>query len=82
MSYSDFTLMKVKKDFGLSEKKINLFENAENTEPSDWLKETLDVSLELALSSSSEKARSEFIVAPILLEIEKRNHNVIKLMIS
>jgi len=40
---------------------------------SDWLKETLDTGLYLALASSSEKARSEFIVVPILFEIHKKN---------
>ena len=40
---------------------------------SDWLKVALDIGLELALVSSSEKARSEFIIAPILMELEKLN---------
>jgi hypothetical protein len=73
MPYSDFTLEKVKKAFNLTEKRVRLFENVTKIESSDWLKETFDVTLELALSSSSEKARSEFIVVPILVEMEKRN---------
>ena len=73
MSYSDFSLSNVKKMFGLTEKTIVLFNELGDIEASNWLKETLEISLQLALSSSSEKARSEFIVAPILLEIEKRN---------
>ncbi len=74
MAYSDFSLKKVKKAFALIEKPIDLFhDQLKHIEPSNWLKETLKTSLKLALSSSSEKARSEFIVVPILLEIEKIN---------
>jgi len=73
MFYSDFSLSNVKKIFGLTEKIIVLFSELGDIAASNWLKETLEISLKLALSSSSEKARSEFIVAPILLEIEKRN---------
>ena len=74
MTYSEFTLEKVKKEFGLIEKRIDLFGNTQKIESSNWLKETLEISLDLALSSSSEKARSEFIIAPILIEMEKRNN--------
>jgi hypothetical protein len=72
MAYRDFSLPKVKKDFDLEEKTEPLFPELGILEASPWLRETLAASLPLALASSSEKARSEFIVAPILLEIEKR----------
>ncbi len=74
MSYSDFNLQKVKKNFALTESSKRLFDNVQPLESSDWLKEALDIGLELALSSSSEKARSEFIVVPILIETENKNH--------
>lgn len=73
MAYRDFSLTKVKKEFELIEQTGRIFQEVGMLEPSQWLKETLSVSISLALSSSSEKARSEFIVAPILLELEKRN---------
>jgi len=73
MAYSDFSLSKVKKDFDLIIKSTNLFQVIRLIEVSDWLKDTLDSSIKLAISSSSEKARSEFIVAPILLELERKN---------
>ncbi len=76
MAYSDFSVKKVKTTFGLIEKQIDLFNNNfQKIDESNWLKETLEISLKLAFSSSSEKARSEFIIAPILLEIEKRNQD-------
>ncbi len=64
----------VKETFGLSEKTVPLFENTEALPFSDWLKEALDTGLHLAFASSSEKARSEFIVVPILFELQKRNN--------
>lgn len=73
MSYSDFSFSAVKKIFGLTEKPTDLFPAVALLETSDWLKETLTSSIPLALSSSSDKARSEFIIAPLLLELEKRN---------
>lgn len=76
MAYRDFTVQSVKKAFALQERPVDLFPDSGTLEPSDWLQETLALSVKLALSSSSEKARSEFIVAPILLEIEKRNEDV------
>ena len=75
MAYSDFLLPQVKKAFGLSERTVQLFATVEAIASSDWLQETLKYSLKLALSSSSEKARSEFIIAPILIELERRNQN-------
>ncbi len=73
MAYSDFSLASVKKIFQLKEQTIDLFSQVKPIEISQWLEETLSISTKLALASSSEKARSEFIIAPILLELEKRN---------
>ncbi|MBE9118596.1 hypothetical protein IQ249_22155 [Lusitaniella coriacea LEGE 07157] len=75
MTYSSFSLHRVKKAFGLTEQSVPLFCEVADVEPSSWLQETLSYSLKLALSSSSEKARSEFIIAPILIELERRNPN-------
>jgi hypothetical protein len=74
MTYSDFTLAQAKKAFALIEQRIALFENIMPLVPSNWLSEALDIGLELALATASEKARSEFIVVPILFELEKRNN--------
>jgi hypothetical protein len=75
MAYSDFTLKKVKKAFDLREQVMPLFSGEGKLEPSQWLQDTLAKGVKFALASSSEKARSEFIVAPILLEIESRNQD-------
>ncbi len=73
MSYSDFSLEDVIKKFTLVEKTTKMFEDVKTLAMSQWLKETMDLSLDFALSSASEKARSEFIVVPILLEMERKN---------
>jgi len=73
MAYSDFTLRSVKKQFQLSEKRTVLFDKLQPVACSAWLEQTLSMGQELALTTSSEKARSEFIVAPILLELRQRN---------
>lgn len=75
MSYSHFSLARVKEEFELEEQNSNLFLDVLPIESSSWLKETLKLGLELVFSSSSsEKARSEFIVAPILIELRKINN--------
>lgn len=71
MAYSDFSLVKAKKDFGLIEETTCLFDDIEIIPLSDWLKTTLSYGQRLSLYSPSEKAKSEFIVAPILIEVQR-----------
>lgn len=75
MAYSDFKLEQVVEQFSLVPKSAELFSNCEPVELSSWLKETLGYTKHLALLSSTEKARSEFIVAPLLIELQRRHHN-------
>ena len=71
MAYTSFTLERLKKDFGIVNRNLSLFESVEPIEASSWLKETLETSQ--LLPKRSEKARSEWYVAPILMEMKKRN---------
>ena len=73
MAYSNFTLTEVIEKFDLLLVNSRLFEGLLPIAPSVWLNETLNLGLDFALKSGSEKARSEFIVAPILLEMERIN---------
>ncbi|MCY7392328.1 MAG: hypothetical protein LH647_12845 [Leptolyngbyaceae cyanobacterium CAN_BIN12] len=75
MAYSDFTLEAVVEQFGLVEKNEALFATVQPIPASDWLTETLSISQKLGVRSGTEKARSEFIIVPILLELERRNPN-------
>ncbi|MBD2181770.1 hypothetical protein H6S82_20795 [Planktothrix sp. FACHB-1355] len=80
MAYSDFTLEKVQKAFGLTiSDRVNLFANIPELESSNWLKETLDYNVPIALGSNTEKARSELIIAPILVELRKQLNSEIGL---
>jgi hypothetical protein len=73
MSYSDFkTLDRAINDLKLTLEEIhNLFAQVIPVQPSPRLKEALEETLELATNISTEKARSELIITPILLEVRR-----------
>mgnify|MGYP000611777116 CR=1 FL=1 len=78
MAYSDFSLAKVSKTFELTiSDKINMFSAIPDLESSSFLEETLLYSVPLAISSNTEKARSEMIIAPVLIELRKLLNNEI-----
>jgi hypothetical protein len=73
MSYRQFTLATVKKTFDLTtSEEANIFANIPILKCSDYLADTLQYNIPLALGSNTEKARSEMIIAPILIEIRKQ----------
>jgi hypothetical protein len=73
MAYSDFTLRKFKKDFGLQiDEQLNLFSSVPALSCSDHLAQTLQENVSLAIAINTEKARSEMIIAPVLLEVRRR----------
>lgn len=71
MAYSDFSLKDLKVKFKVENKVQQLFSNIEPISISETLKESL--SLASSLPVRSEKAKSELIVMPILIELLKRN---------
>lgn len=72
MPYCQFTVEQIKTNFGITlTRAVDLFADIPEIEPSNFLQETLQFNLPLALEINSEKARSELIVAPILVEIKK-----------
>ncbi len=75
MAYTDFTLKDLHNKFGIKNKVVKLFGKFEPIEPSDWLTVTLNKAK--LLPARSEKAKSESIVYPILLELRDRNNNFI-----
>ncbi len=72
MAYSDFTLKKLRTEFGISNQKVNLFSSVEDIQPSEELNKRLLFAEKLPLIS--EKAKSESIIAPVLYEIIQRNN--------
>ena len=76
MSYSEFSLARVTKEFQLAIiEEENLFFDIPNVVFSDFLKETLKYNVPLAVANNTEKARSELIISPILLEARKKQES-------
>lgn len=74
MAYSDFSLAKVREMFGVVvQYPDNLFAAINGVEPSDRLQETIQENLPFATASNTEKARSELLITPILLEVRRQN---------
>ena len=72
MSYSNFTLKDVKSQLGvLLIEKNNLFSDVEEMEISQLLRDVLAENVPLASAINTEKARSELIIANILVEVRK-----------
>jgi hypothetical protein len=72
MSYSDFTLRKVKQTFGINTIEDQKFlPEIQPIAASTTLTDFLAESLPLAIATGSEKARSELIISPVLLEVRK-----------
>ncbi len=80
MAYSEFTYLEAKRRFGLSvSDDLDLFAGVAPVAPSDWLRETLERTLSLAIAVATEKARSEWIIAPILVEMQQRSTSPLSL---
>lgn len=73
MAYSDFTLRRVKEEFGLvvMEGK-SLFDEIPPIQPSSHLSESLKRSESFVTLVNTEKVRSEFLIAPILGEVRSQ----------
>ncbi len=72
MAYSDFTVRKVKQAFGITTiEGPSFFPELEPIAPSQTLLEVLLETIPLAVASPSEKAKSELLISPILVEVRK-----------
>ncbi len=80
MAYSDFTIQKLKKDFGLQvDEQRNLFVSVEPVAGSELLNNTLQETVQLAIAINTEKARSEMIIIPVLLEVRRQGNGQVSL---
>jgi hypothetical protein len=80
MAYSDFSLSKVQKSFNLTiDETGDLFADVSPVLPSEMLKIILSDYIPLATSIGTQKARSEFLIAPILANVRKLLNNKISL---
>lgn len=71
MAYGDFTFDTIDEHFNVKNRIGQLFEPIIPILPSEWLQNALITAHELPLRT--EKAKSELIVLPILLELRTRN---------
>ncbi|WP_329608413.1 hypothetical protein [Nostoc sp. CMAA1605] len=72
MSYSAFTFNKVKKDFNLTViENQDLFLNTPTVAPTDYLNIILAEHLPLVTAINTEKARSELVIMPVLIEVRR-----------
>lgn len=73
MAYSDFKLGDIIQVFDLEIREYSgLFTDVSKEECSDLLTTLLQENLELAIANNTEKARSEMIISPIILEIRHK----------
>ncbi len=73
MSYSEFTLDSACRAFHLSlNQDVDLFSETPETSIGPLLQATLEENVSLATSINTEKARSELIVAPVLVEVRRQ----------
>lgn len=80
MAYSDFKLSEIIQKFELILNEVSgLFGDIPEEEPSDLLTIILKENVDLASSINTEKARSEMIISPILLELRRKLNNQISL---
>jgi hypothetical protein len=80
MSYSQFTIAQIKSEFGIKLlETIGFYSQIPEHSYSNFLSETLEYNVPLAIAINSEKSRSEMIVTPILIEVRKQLGNQISL---
>jgi hypothetical protein len=80
MAYEEFTIERIETDFAIILEDVpNLFGSVDSIEPSKMLKSLLEEFVPLGSSIGTEKARSEFIIAPILAEVRKLMDNKVSL---
>ncbi|GAA6622210.1 hypothetical protein [Scytonema sp. NUACC26] len=73
MPYSQFTIEQIKSNFGIViSEQFGVFDDIPEITYSDFLAQSLKEYLPLALAIDTEKARSELIVMPILVEIKRQ----------
>lgn len=80
MAYNQFTMVKLQDEYGLTFTEMPaVVADAPPVGISDWLRETLKKQTVIGLRSGSEKARSEYIIAPILLEVYEQMQEKVNL---
>ncbi|MBP0021474.1 MAG: hypothetical protein J7647_28450 [Cyanobacteria bacterium SBLK] len=71
MAYSDFTQATLETKFNLEFVQVQGLLEHESVTASDYLQQTIQRNLSLAIAINTEKARSELLIAPMLVELKE-----------
>jgi hypothetical protein len=78
MAYTSFkTLAQIEQKFGIKHETQPLFRDAQPYQVSEWLKQTLAINQ--TMPTKTEKAKSELIISPVLVELTQINYQKITL---
>ena len=78
MPYSQFTLENIQQSLGITiQERVGIFAETPEITYSNFLAETLNYNIPLALAIATEKIKSEAIILPILIELKKQLKNKI-----
>ena len=73
MSYSDFNIKQVQQTFNLEIiEKLGIFSQTTDVPISQYFTETLEENISLAVTINTEKAKSELLISPALIEVRKQ----------
>ena len=72
MAYSDFTYPRVQQDLGLTVDEVDLYSKVPGSPLREEFRAMIAEGAKIALAMNTEKAKSEFIIAPILLELRRQ----------
>src|SRR5438094_8676871 len=71
MAFRDFTFPQVQEQLGLRVEDADLFSDTPPFAVREEIARFVEAGVALALANSTEKAKSEFIIAPVLLELRR-----------
>jgi hypothetical protein len=71
MSYSEFTFQKIESELNLTIEEMDIFSETPSVEISNAFDDLLKENIPLALAINTEKARSELLIAPVLVEFRR-----------
>lgn len=78
MAYKDFSFLQLEQQFGIKQSTRRFFSaDIPKVLPSEWLQQSLKIAEKMSLRS--EKAKSEWLIAPILTELKMKNEDFIQL---
>jgi len=72
MAYTDFTVLELRRQFGVGLRAEKLFAESVSIEPTEWLRQSIRMGLTVGIIN--ERARAERLATPVLLELCTRTN--------